>query len=102
VSLEGLPDFAVNLRRLFAWHGLSNRQVSELLGATEHTVGGWLKGTREPSTKYLLLIGELFAVDPKRVFGDPEEFGQDIASVIRMRGVAEAMPEWRRRGFRSV
>jgi hypothetical protein len=102
VTFDELPDYAVNLRRLFAWHGLSNRQASELLGATEHTVGGWLKGTREPSTKYLLLIGELFAVDPKRVFGDPEAFGQDIASPMRWRGVAEAMPEWRRRGFRSI
>jgi hypothetical protein len=102
VTFDELPDYAVNLRRLFAWHGLSNREVAQLLGATEHTVGGWLKGTREPGTKYLRLIGELFAVNPTRVFGDPEEFGQDIASVTRWRGVAEAMPEWRRRGLRSV
>ena len=99
---ESQRDYAVNLRRLFAWHDMSNREVARLLGATEKTVGDWLKGRREPSSKYLLQIGQLFAVDPRRVFGDPEAFGQDIASVTRMRAVAEEMPEWRRRGFRAV
>jgi transcriptional regulator with XRE-family HTH domain len=102
MTLEGLPDYSVNLRRLFAWHGLSNRQVAELLGTTEKSVGQWTLGQREPSSRYLRAIAEYFAVDAVRLFGAPEVFGQDIASVIRWRAVAENAAEFRRKRMREA
>jgi transcriptional regulator with XRE-family HTH domain len=57
-----LPDFAVNLRRLLAWHGLSSADLAKLLGATEASVSGWVTGKREPSGKYLKAPGDLFEI----------------------------------------
>lgn len=102
MTLEGLPDYSVNLRRLFAWHGLSNRQVAELLGTTEKSVGQWTLGQREPSSRYLRAIAEYFAVAAVRLFGNPEAFGQDISSITRWRAVAESSAEFRRRRIRTL
>jgi hypothetical protein len=80
---DGLPDYAVNLRRLFAWHLQGNKDVAELLGAAEHSVSGWVTGKREPGGKYLRAIGELYDVNPVRMLGDPDAFGADVADPER-------------------
>jgi transcriptional regulator with XRE-family HTH domain len=86
-----------NLLRLFRWHALDNRATARLLGSTPHTVGDWLSGKREPGAEYLLLIAELFAVNPRDLYSDPRDFAERIAERERI----EAMPEkaWRERGF---
>jgi len=98
---EQLPDYAINLRRLFAWHLHSNKDVAELLGTTEHTVGHWTNGRHEPSGKYLRAIAENYAVDAVRLFGDPIVFGDDISSHMRWRELAENA-EQRRAQLRVV
>jgi transcriptional regulator with XRE-family HTH domain len=102
VTLDGLPAYSVNLRRLLAWHGLTNKQAAELLGTTEKTIGSWTNGRSEPSGRLLREIAEYFAVDAVRLFGDPEVFGEDISSVTRWRAVAENAAEYRRKRIREV
>jgi transcriptional regulator with XRE-family HTH domain len=87
----------LNLLRLFRWHALTNREAARLLGSTEHTVGDWLAGRREPGADYLLLIANLFAVDPRDLHGDPRTFGERVGDPQRI----EAMDakEWRERGY---
>ena len=87
----------VNLLRLFRWHALDNRAAARLLGSTPHTVGDWLSGKREPGADYLLLIAELFNVNPRDLHSDPRDFAERIAD----RGRIEAMPDkaWRERGY---
>lgn len=98
---EQLPAYAINLRRLFAWHLQSNKDVAEILGTTEHTVGHWTNGKHEPSGRFLRRIGETYAIDPVRLFGDPMAFGEDIASHLRWREMAENA-ELRRGRLRAV
>ena len=78
-----IPEYAVNLRRLFAWHLQTNRDVAVLLGASEHSVSGWVTGKREPGTRFLKAIGELYGVDAIKMLRDPEAFGLDIADPER-------------------
>jgi len=82
------PDYAVNLRRLLAWHGLNGKDVAALLGSTEHTVSGWIRGQREPSGKYLVALGNLFEVNTSKMFDDPDLFGITIADPKR-RAIAD-------------
>jgi transcriptional regulator with XRE-family HTH domain len=87
----------LNLLRLLRWHALDNRAAARLLGATEHTIGGWLAGKREPGAEYLILIARLFAVDPRDLHDDPRAFAARVADPAR---IAELdAKEWRRRGY---
>jgi len=86
-----------NLLRLLRWHGLDNRGAARLLGSTPHTVGDWLSGKREPGADYLLLVGELFNVNPRDLHRDPREFGAVVADPDRLTELdAQA---WRERGY---
>ena len=99
--MTNLPDFAVNLRRLLVWHGLSNADLAKLLGATEASVSGWVTGKREPGGKYLKALGDLFEVNVSKAFSDPVKFGQEIARPERW-GVAEDNIARARRGRLTV
>jgi hypothetical protein len=72
-------DFPVNLRRLVVWHHATNREAAEAIGASEHSLSGWMTGKREPGGRYLRRIGELYEVNPMKMFGDPALFGLEIA-----------------------
>lgn len=89
VHMEGIPDYAVNLRRLFSWHMQSSKEAADTLGASENSVSGWLTGKRPPGGEYLTKIGALYAVNPVELMGDPAAFGVRIADPERYR-VAEA------------
>jgi hypothetical protein len=88
---------ALNLSRLFRWHGLGNRDVAHLLGCQEHTVGAWIAGKREPGADYLLTIANLFCVDPRELHSDPREFGPLVADPDRMEALDRTA--WRERGY---
>jgi transcriptional regulator with XRE-family HTH domain len=94
--MKGLPDYAINLRRLFAWHLLSSQEVAQLLGAAEASVSGWITGKREPSGKYLKAIGDLFEVNPSKLFGDTDAFGESIATPDRTKAAEETIARRRR------
>lgn len=83
--MDGIPDYAVNLRRLFCWHLQSSKDVAEVLGASENSVSGWLTGKRAPGGDYLVEIGEVYGVNPVALKGDPEAFGPAIADPERAR-----------------
>lgn len=87
----------LNLLRLFRWHGMTNANVANLLGSTAHTVGDWISGKRAPGANYMLLIGRLFAVDPRDLYDLPARFGQRIADPSRLDEMDKL--EWRRRGW---
>ncbi len=87
----------VNLLRLFRWHALGNRDAARLLGATDHTVGGWLSGKSAPGTEYLLSVANLFGVDPRDLHADPRDFGARVADPDRLTFLDAG--EWRSRGF---
>lgn len=94
---SSFDPLAVNLQRLFSWHGLSNVKVAEVIGSTPNTVGSWLGGGREPSASYILLIGRLFGVDPRDLYDAPPRFGQRIAEPSRLDEMDKL--EWKRRGW---
>lgn len=100
--MKGLPDYAVNLRRLFAWHLLSNQDVARLLGATEASVSGWTTGKREPGAKYLKLLGDVFEVNISKIFGDPAVFGDSISNPRRVETAEENIAHARRARLESV
>jgi transcriptional regulator with XRE-family HTH domain len=100
--MTALPDYAVNLRRLFAWHLQTNKDVAELLGAAEHSVSGWTRGTREPGAKYLRAIGDLYEVNPSKLFGDPDVFGSEIANPKRCEHAAQNIATARRARLRGL
>lgn len=55
---------AANLDRAIRDAGLTNRQVAERIGATEHQVWRWRRGRTVPSqTRALALANELFDGD---------------------------------------
>lgn len=99
---ELIPEYAMNLRRLFAWHLQSSKDVADLLGAAEHSVSGWVTGKREPGGKYLRLIGELYDVNPVKMLRDPDGFGLEIADSERYRRAEENIAEHRRRRLKAV
>jgi transcriptional regulator with XRE-family HTH domain len=92
-----LSPVQVNLQRLFRWHGLNNANVAQLLGSTPHTVGDWLGGKREPGAEYLILVAELFAINPRDLHGDPREFGGVISEPGRLEQLDTKL--WRNRGY---
>jgi hypothetical protein len=100
--MSALPDYAMNLRRLFAWHLQSNKEVAELLGAAEHSVSGWTRGVREPGGKYLRAIGDMYEVNPSKLFGDPDVFGQEVADPKRRERADENIARARRDRLRAV
>ena len=100
--MKGLPDYAINLRRLFAWHLLSSQEAAQLLGAAEASVSGWITGRREPSAKYLKAIGELFDVNPSKLFGDTAAFGISIATPDRTKAAEENITRKRRGKLEAV
>jgi transcriptional regulator with XRE-family HTH domain len=96
-----VTDFATNLRRLLVWHALTSSDLARLLGATNASVSGWITGKREPSSKYLKAIGDLFEVNISKAFSDPVKFGFEIARPERFE-VAEANIAAARRGRLEV
>jgi transcriptional regulator with XRE-family HTH domain len=94
---EPLPDYAINLRRLFAWHLQSNQEVAAALGASENSVSGWLTGKRPPGGEYLTRIGTLYAINPAKMMGDPEAFGLEIADPNRYHEARESLAAARRK-----
>jgi transcriptional regulator with XRE-family HTH domain len=100
--VKGLPDYAISLRRLFAWHLLSNQDVARLLGCTEASVSNWTTGKREPGAKYLKAIGDLFEVNPSKLFGDTAIFGDTISNSKRVETAEENIARLRRSRLESV
>jgi transcriptional regulator with XRE-family HTH domain len=94
--MRGLPVYSINLRRLFAWHLLSSQDVASLIGATEASISGWITGKRQPSGKYLTAIGDLFEVNPSKLFGETDLFGEAIANPDRNRIAEENIARTRR------
>lgn len=88
-------DLPTNLRRLFMWHHVSNRDAARVLGASEHAVSGWLTGKRPPGGRNLLRLGELYGINPARLWADPLDFGQDIADRKRTVEAEERVAEAR-------
>lgn len=81
--MNGQSDFAINLKRLLVWHGLTSADLATLIGATNASVSGWVTGKPEPSGRYLKAIGDLFEVNISKAFSDPVKFGQEIADPSR-------------------
>jgi transcriptional regulator with XRE-family HTH domain len=98
--VNALPNFAVNLRRLLAWHDLSGKEFARLIGATENSVSSWLKGKVTPGSKYVVKIEELF--EAFKMFGDPDEFGQQIADPKRRQTADENIAKARRGQIKAV
>jgi transcriptional regulator with XRE-family HTH domain len=95
LAMRELPVYAVNLRRLFAWHLQSNKDVARLLGAAEHSVSGWLTGKRSPGMDYLEKIGELYGVDPFAIRRDSDAFGAHVADPERSHAAEARIAEAR-------
>ena len=88
-----MQHYAVNLRRLFAWHLQSNKDVSRVLGASEGSISGWVMSVRSPGLEYLKKIGALYGVDPFSILGDPDAFGAQVADPERYHAAEERIAE---------
>jgi transcriptional regulator with XRE-family HTH domain len=97
-----VTDFATNLRRLLVWHGLSNADLAKLLGATDASVSGWVTGKREPSSRYLKAMGDMFEINISKAFSDPVKFGIEIANPNRYAFAEENIARARRSRLESV
>lgn len=97
-----LPDYAVNLRRLFAWHLQSSKDAALVLGAAEHTVSGWLTGKRQPGGEYITKIGAIYDVNPVKLLRDPDAFGTDVADPKRYHLAEEQIAMVRRARLEAV
>ena len=95
-------DFAMNLGRLISWHGLTGKELAELIGASEHSVSGWLSGKRAPGGKYLIAIGKLFEANTSKMTDDPLLFGPTISDLKRYPVAEENIARARRQRMRAV
>ena len=69
---------------------------------SEHAVGAWIGGRREPTTKNLLKIADVYAVDPSKLAGDPYVFALLLAAPDRMRRAEEQIAKARRERLKVV
>jgi transcriptional regulator with XRE-family HTH domain len=95
-------DLSVNLRRLVFFHHATAREAAKALGVSEHAVGAWLAGKREPATGNLFRLADLYDVDPSKLAGDPYVFAQVLANPDRMRRAEENLAKWRRDRLKAV
>jgi len=95
-------DLPVNFRRLVFFHHQSAREAAGVLGVSEHAVGAWIGGRREPTTKNLLRIADVYAVDPSKLAGDPYVFALLLAAPDRMRRAEEQIAKARRERLKVV
>ena len=82
-----MTSFAINLKRLMAWHGLQGKDLARALATDGKTVSAWTNAKYDPSLRMLLALDYLFATDRPRELleGDPDDFGQTIADPRRRR-----------------
>ena len=82
-----MTSFAINLKRLMAWHELQGKDLAQALGTDGKTVSAWVNSKYDPSLKMLMMLGYLFATEQIRglLEGDPDRFGQVIADPQRRR-----------------
>jgi DNA-binding XRE family transcriptional regulator len=79
--------FAINLKRLMAWHDLQGKDLARALGTDGKTVSAWVNSKYDPSLKMLMMLGYLFATEQLRglLEDDPDRFGHVIADPQRRR-----------------
>lgn len=97
-----MNDLATNLRRLVFFHHQSAREAVGVLGVSEHAVGAWIGGRREPTTKNLLRIADVYGVDPSKLAGDPYVFAPLLADAERMQRAEEQIAKARRERLKAV
>jgi transcriptional regulator with XRE-family HTH domain len=85
-SLEvAVENFPLNLHRLLLFHHRSAKEAARALGVSENSVSAWLGGTREPSGRILLKLGDVYDIDPRKLTGDPYEFAAALGDGERIR-----------------
>lgn len=97
-----MNDLPTNLRRLVFFHHQFAREASRVLGVSEHAVGAWIGGRREPTAKNLLRIADVYCVDPSKLAGDPYVFAPLLADPDRMRRAEEQIAKARRELLKAV
>jgi len=73
-----------------------------VLGVSEHALGAWIAGKRQPVTTNLFRIADVYDVDPSKRAGDPFVFAQILANPDRMRRADEAIAKARRGKLKAV
>jgi transcriptional regulator with XRE-family HTH domain len=78
-------NLALNLRRLVFFHHETARDAARVIGVAEQTLSAWITGKREPATKQLFRIAELYEVDPSKLNGDPLIFAEILGNPTRIK-----------------
>jgi transcriptional regulator with XRE-family HTH domain len=95
------PDspFPDNVRRLFGLHALSGSEAAKLLGISQSTIVKWAQGTRAPSFKTALIVGDFFQISADRLataeFSDL--LANELANPERFRTVEQRISRARAR-----
>jgi len=67
------------LRELREEKGISQKELGKLFNVAQNTISNWENGTREPDTKTLVKLAELFECSVDYLVGrtdDPETYGK--------------------------
>ena len=57
------------IKNLMAEKGLTQQALADALGVNQTTVGQWLLGKKKPGYDSILLLYEMFQIEPNELFG---------------------------------
>lgn len=91
-----MTDFHDSLKRLAGVHGLTAKELALALGVSAQSVSELVNGKREPGTKTLMQIRELFEVDPLRMHDGFDEILPEVADRERFKRVEKKLQKQHR------
>lgn len=69
-------NFHERLTKLLEEEGVTKKQVSEGTGISLYRINSWLKGTRTPNGKHILILSCFFDVSTDFLLGRVDENGK--------------------------
>lgn len=75
--------FKINLKILREENNISQKQLAEMLGVSQSTVGNWESGTREPNFSMVSKISDIFGVSTDSLLRD--RFTREELNIARQK-----------------